>query len=157
MGSQNLLPAPQAPMQQFSPAQFEQFAQQQESVPQFRNDLPPAVAMTATASSLRPGAVAGFSGALGAEPDRGSALLGPAFLAVGAGAMVGGAKAGFFGAAAGALYGGSAINAVRAFRAAKTDRTEAVVSGTFAIVGAGVATWLLWKRSSKASVAKTEG
>ena len=83
-------------------------------------------------------------------------LLGPAVVAVGVGAAVGGAKAGLFGGIAGGLYGGSAVNAYRAFRSAKFDRAEAVIAGTFAIVGAGVATWLLWKKAHKPSAPKGE-
>lgn len=105
---------------------------------------------------LRPGRALGADG-LATTSDAGDrALLGAAFVLVGVGAALGATKGGLFGSIAGALYGGATVNAVRAARVAKTDSKEAMVSGTFAIVGAGVATYLLWKEreSSRGSRSK---
>lgn len=88
------------------------------------------------------------------------ALLGATFVVVGVGSAIGATKGGLFGSIAGGLYGGAAMNAVRAARVAKTDSKEAIVSGTFAILGAGIATYLLWKdrerKSPKASKEQDE-
>ena len=78
-----------------------------------------------------------------------SLTLGMSLVIVGLGSAIGAARGGIFTAIAGGLYGGAAVNAYRAAVIAKEDRQEATVSATFAILGAGVATHLVWKQSQE--------
>jgi hypothetical protein len=78
-----------------------------------------------------------------------SLTLGMSLVIVGLGSAIGAARGGIFTAIAGGLYGGAAVNAYRAAVIAKEDRQEATVSATFAILGAGVATYLVWKQSQE--------
>jgi hypothetical protein len=75
--------------------------------------------------------------------------LGLALLMSGVGSLVGLHYAGLYGGAAGVLYGGATVNAVRAGRnlLAGTPEAdhEAAVSGTYAVLCAGLASWILWK------------
>jgi len=80
----------------------------------------------------------------------GSHMLGFALVAVVAGAGAGWKWGGGpWGALAGALYGGAAVNVVAAGRDAlrgdPASDSEAVARGTFAVVGAGAATYILYK------------
>lgn len=92
---------------------------------------------------------------MGATPAQEYGLAGVALLAVPSATAYGAYKAGPFGAAAGALLAGAAINAFRAVKSvtkgAATDDKEAVLSGTFAVVGTLAAFWLLWKGKQKPS------
>jgi hypothetical protein len=81
-------------------------------------------------------------------------FLGATFLAVGTGAAIGTAYTidgnnGLYGGIAGGLFGGAAINIARAIRAMtkgdKAEDKEAVVAGTYALVGIGIASYILWK------------
>jgi hypothetical protein len=79
--------------------------------------------------------------------------LGLALLLVGVGGAIGVKYGGLFGGSAGAVYGGSAVNAIRAARAVmqgtpEADR-EALVSASYAVVGIGFATWLVWKTGDR--------
>ena len=79
--------------------------------------------------------------------------LGLALLLVSAGTAVGLSYGGMFGGVAGGLYGGSVINAIRAARCvthgtAQSDH-EALVSGTYAVACAGLATYLLYRTRTK--------
>lgn len=148
-------PSPLAPVAA-SPAQGvphpDQFASlvpsREEGGPVLSDDLPPGLLVGAPPAGVAGGR--GRSRSLGmtetdAVADR--ALLGAAFVLVGVGAAVGAVRGGLFGSIAGGLYGGAAVNAVRAAKSAKSDPKEALLSGTFAMIGGGIATWLLWKDS----------
>lgn len=88
-----------------------------------------------------------------AAPESGSHMLGFALLAVSIGTIVGiKYGGGVWGGAAGALAGGSVVNGVRAVRMAVrgdavSDR-EAIISGTYTVIGLGVAGYLLYKTRS---------
>lgn len=89
------------------------------------------------------------SKALGEPPQRTSAMLGLSLLVVGVGVAIGAKYAGLFGGIAGGLYGGASINAMRAVKnltdgQPESDR-EAAISGTYAVLGAGVATYVLYQ------------
>lgn len=96
-----------------------------------------------------------------AAPESGSHMLGFALLAVSIGTIVGiKYGGGVWGGAAGALAGGSVVNGVRAVRMAvrgdaQSDR-EAIISGTYTVLGLGVAGYLLYKTRSdrKAELSK---
>lgn len=149
------LPAQSGPSPEEYQAMEQQVSARREAAAQMplKVDLPPALADAI--GPLNPGPTqyarlaTGDIIPAGETGDR--ALLGAAFVLVGAGAAIGAAKAGLFGSIAGGLYGGAAVNAIRATRTAKVNRQEAVISGTFAIVGAGVATYLLWKSQQSKS------
>jgi hypothetical protein len=109
--------------------------------------------------ALPPAAPAAVSGALGVVPATGPVpaenghTLGLALLLVGIGSAVGVKYGGLFGGAAGAMYGGSAVNAIRAARCViqgtpQADK-EAAVSATYAVLGAAVASYLVWQTSKK--------
>jgi hypothetical protein len=98
---------------------------------------------------VAPGALSGPLPSLGEPPARTSTMLGVALLAVGVGGVVGAKVGGLFGGLAGVLYGGASVNAIRAMRSlvdgsSESDQ-EAAVSGTFAVLGAGVATYVLYR------------
>jgi hypothetical protein len=85
-------------------------------------------------------------------PENGH-TLGLALLLVGVGSAIGVKYGGVFGGVAGAVYGGSTVNAIRAGRAVvqgtpEADK-EAMVSATYAVIGAGFATWLVWKSTQR--------
>jgi len=86
-------------------------------------------------------------------PEENGHTLGLAILLTGIGGAIGGKYAGLFGGAAGALYGGAAMNAIRAGRnivrgTPEADK-EAMVSATWAIISAGVATYIWVKAEGK--------
>jgi len=89
-------------------------------------------------------------GAIPSPVPSGSNMLGLAVVAAVAGAGLGWKYGGGpLGALAGLLYGGAAVNAIAAGRdvlqgSAATDG-EAAVRGTFAVAGAGAATYILYK------------
>jgi hypothetical protein len=85
-------------------------------------------------------------------PENGH-TLGLALLLVGVGSAIGVKYGGVFGGVAGAVYGGSTVNGIRAARAVvqgtpEADK-EAMVSATYAVIGAGFATWLVWKSTQR--------
>ena len=91
---------------------------------------------------------------LGEPPTRTSAALGLSLLLVGVGAAVGAKYRGMFGGIAGGLYGGALINGIRAVRSltdgAPASDSEAAISGTYALLGAGVATYVLYQTRAPA-------
>lgn len=141
---QAVVASPQ-PVPMPTPDQFAALAPtQEEQVAPLKDDLPPGLL------GVAPRVVARRRGAAGLGMDDAQAtadrtLLGAALVLVGVGAAIGASKGTMFTSIAGGLYGGAAVNAWRAVRVAKTDRKEAIVSGTFAIIGGGIATWLLWR------------
>ena len=80
-----------------------------------------------------------------------SHMFGLATLLVGSGAAIGFYYGGAFGGLAGSLFGGAAINAYRAFVFYRTGTpegdSEAKVSGTYAVVAAGLAGYLAYKHA----------
>lgn len=102
--------------------------------------LPPAARRVAMGSATMPG-------------ESGGHMLGFALLAVSIGTIVGiKYGGGVWGGAAGALAGGSVVNGVRAVRMAvrgdaQSDR-EAIISGTYTVIGLGVAGYLIYKTSA---------
>lgn len=80
--------------------------------------------------------------------------LGLALLLTGVGSALGVAYAGIFGGIAGGLAGGSVVNAVRAYRCmvkgTQDDDREAIISGTYSVIGAAAAGYLLYKGRSMA-------
>jgi hypothetical protein len=89
----------------------------------------------------------------GGHHSGGQAHARPSALLVGVGGAIGIKYGGLFGGSAGAIYGGSAVNAIRAARAVmqgtpEADR-EALVSASYAVVGIGFATWLVWKTGDR--------
>lgn len=107
-----------------------------------QDSLPPALHRTFRQLPTSNSGKAGL-GDMGDSVDH--SLLGAAFLIVGVGHLIGGMKGGLLGSLAGGFYGGAAVNAVRAARSYKSQPKEATISGTFAILGAGIGTYLLWK------------
>jgi len=90
---------------------------------------------------------------LGEPPSRASAALGLSLLLVGTGAAIGAKYRGMFGGIAGGLYAGAMVNAIRAVRSltdgqAESDK-EAAISGTYSLLGAGVATYVLYQTREK--------
>ncbi len=90
----------------------------------------------------------------------GSNMLGVSLLLIGAGAAVGGTYGGLIGAGAGMLIAGAAVNAVRAVKnvtqgTPEADR-EAAISGTFAVAGAGLAFYLLYRSRKDAATPNGE-
>lgn len=84
-------------------------------------------------------------------PVENAHMLGLALICTGLGAALGLRYGGLYGSVAGGLYGGATVNAVRAAIAVTkgtpdNDR-EATVSGTYAALGIGIASYLLWKTS----------
>jgi hypothetical protein len=102
-----------------------------------------------------PGAVqpAAAAHGLGAAVPENGHTLGLALLLVGVGSAIGVKYGGLFGGTAGAVYGGSAVNAIRAARSVTLGTPdadkEAMVSATYAVIGASFATWLIWKSSQR--------
>lgn len=95
---------------------------------------------------------AGYGPAMGDDrpvPVENGHTLGLALLMSGVGSLVGLHYGGLYGGAAGVLYGGATVNAVRAGRnlLAGTPEAdhEAAVSGTYAVLCAGLASWILWR------------
>ena len=127
----------------------------QEQRPALNDDLPPALRSAVAASPLRHRGVGGL-GMDEAQAASDRTLLGAALVLVGVGAAIGANKGTMFTAIAGGLYGGAAVNAWRSARVAKTDRKEAIVSGTFAIIGGGIATWLLWRHRESTATKQKE-
>lgn len=82
-----------------------------------------------------------------------SQSLGLTLLAVGLGAAVGVVYGGAMGGVAGGLYGGAIVNGARAINRAmngdQTDDKEALISGTCSVVGAGIATYLVYRIANK--------
>jgi hypothetical protein len=90
-----------------------------------------------------------------AIPPVGGHLLGASTLLVGVGGLLGIRFGGLYGGVAGSLFGGSAVNLYRAITFAthgtpESDR-EAVVSGTYALVTTGVASYVALKIDQKSS------
>jgi hypothetical protein len=109
---------------------------------------PPPPGLMPEGSAIAP--VNGFGANL--VPENGH-TLGLALLLVGVGSAIGVRYGGVFGGVAGAVYGGSTVNAIRAGRAVvqgtpEADK-EAMVSATYAVIGAGFATWLVWKSTQR--------
>ncbi len=95
----------------------------------------------------------GIEPAPAAAPPETSHSLGLALLLVTVGAGVGLKFGGTMGGVAGGLYGGSLVNAIRAARCVThgtgdSDK-EALRSGTWALVGAGLASYLVYLESKK--------
>ncbi len=87
------------------------------------------------------------------HPEISGHTLGLSTLLVGVGGLIGVRLAGIYGGAAGALFGGAAANLYRAISFSthgtpESDR-EAVVSGTYALVTTGVASYVAWKIDEK--------
>lgn len=126
-----------------------------DSPPQQQRQLPPAPGEGPLPWPPPPGAIRGASAGFGmrgmgdAESLEQAHMLGLALIAVGAGAYAGARYAGVFGGIAGSLFGGAAVNAIRAARSVSRGSPdadhEAIVSGTFALAGAGLASYILWK------------
>ncbi len=83
----------------------------------------------------------------------GSNMLGLSLVAIAAGGATGGYFGGMWGALAGILYGGAAVNTLVAgqsvLRGDAASDSEAMKRGTFAVVGAGLATFVLYKTQTK--------
>lgn len=83
-------------------------------------------------------------------PNEAGHMLGLSLVALGAGTYLGYRYGGVFGSLAGALVGGAAINGLRAAlylrRGAPEDKREALVSGSYALVGA-VGAAVLWYKT----------
>lgn len=82
-------------------------------------------------------------------PQENGHSLGLTLLILSIGSAVGVQYGGVWGGVAGALYGGAAVNLIRSARCAthgtpESDK-EAIVSGTYAVVSGGIASYLLWK------------
>jgi hypothetical protein len=85
-----------------------------------------------------------------ATPLENGHTLGLAILASGVGGAVGAKYGGLFGGAAGVLYGGALTNLIRAARSVvrgtpEADK-EAAISATWAVISAGIATYI-WVKS----------
>jgi hypothetical protein len=113
---------------------------------------PSAVAVRYEQGGPLPIGYAGYGPAMGADPPvplENGHTLGLALLLSGVGSLVGLHYGGLYGGAAGVLYGGATVNAVRAGRnlLAGTPEAdhEAAVSGTYAVLCAGLASWILWR------------
>lgn len=126
-----------------------------EHVAPLKDDLPPGLMGAAAMPDARRRGKSGL-GMDEAQATADRTLLGAALVLVGVGAAIGASKGTMFTSIAGGLYGGAVINAWRAARVAKTDRKEAIISGTFAIIGGGIATWLLWRQKESASTKQKE-
>jgi len=127
----------------------------------------PAVERSVENYTLEPGvqiaAQPGFSfgseaAPVAAAPPETSHSLGLALLLVTVGAGVGLKLGGAMGGVAGGLYGGSLVNAIRAARCVThgvpdSDK-EAMRSGTWALVGAGLASYLVYMESKKKKPAR---
>ncbi len=76
-------------------------------------------------------------------------MLGLAFLTVGVGSAIGASYAGAFGGIAGAMAGGAITNGVRAYQygtmGTPEGTQEAIVSGTYSVVGFAASLYLLYK------------
>jgi len=103
------------------------------------------------------------AGAMGAVPPIGArSQLGVALTLVLAGTLVGvSVKRDWRAALAGALAGGACMNGYRAFGSV-TDATpdgdrEAMISGTFALLGGAAAAWIGWKISDKCGATGARG
>lgn len=87
-------------------------------------------------------------GALG-QAEAGNGTLGMTLIAVAGGTLIGWYYGGGYGALAGGLGGGAAVNAVRAFshvqKGLPESDKEAAVSGTYA-VGAGAVAAVIWAK-----------
>lgn len=119
-----------------------------ESVPIQSHDLAPVERVYVPAMGPRPGRQKAF----GLDSQSESSLAGAAILVVGLGGALGASKWGLRGGAAGSLAGGSLVNAYRASKASSAgDTKEALVSLTYAVVGAGVAAWLVLSNKKKES------
>jgi hypothetical protein len=86
--------------------------------------------------------------------DDGGHLLGVSTVLVGVGSMLGIRIGGLYGGVAGALFGGAAVNAYRAVTHALAgtepgDR-EARISGTYAVVAAGLGGYVAYKTPGRA-------
>ncbi len=76
-------------------------------------------------------------------------LLGLSTLILPTGVVIGYRFGGGYGAAAGALFAGAAINVLRATRVMNVDRREAVISGTYAALATGLGAYLAWTASKR--------
>jgi hypothetical protein len=85
----------------------------------------------------------------GDTPVEDGHTLGLAILLTGIGSALGVVYGGVFGGIGGGLVGGSIVNGIRAWRNVKKGTSdgdrEAIVSGTYAVLGAGAAVYLLYK------------
>lgn len=81
-------------------------------------------------------------------------MLGFSTIATGLGMLLGVRLGGGYGAVAGSLFAGSAVNAYRAAIYGKqgtaAGRKEAVISGTYAVIAAGIGGYVLYKFKPKA-------
>lgn len=79
-------------------------------------------------------------------------MLGLSTVLLATGAVVGIRFGGFYGGVAGSLFGGAAMNAIRAYRTSASGtpegKTEALISGTYAVVSACLGGYL-WHVGSK--------
>ena len=125
-------------------------------VMQARPAPPPLAAPLMAPTPAYYGAASGFGAP--EAPTEGAHMLGLSLLLVGIGAAIGVGYGGLFGGVAGSMYGGATVNAIRAtrhvMRGGAGDDREAAVSGTYAVLGAGVASYLVWRlhASAKATV-----
>jgi len=96
------------------------------------------------------------------NPDirNGGHFLGMSTLVVGIAALVGAKYGGWYGGLAGSLFGGGAVNGYRAvtqvMEGTPDGDREATISGTYAVLAAGLAGYVLY-RSSKGGEAKITG
>ena len=86
-------------------------------------------------------------------------MLGLSTVMLATGAVVGIRFGGFYGGVAGSLFGGAAMNAIRAYRTSTSGtpdgKKEALISGTYAIVSAGLGGYLWYIGSKKRAGAAT--
>jgi hypothetical protein len=87
-----------------------------------------------------------YTQAIGQEQPSSKSMLGMALVTVAAGAAIGGRLGGWPGAGAGVLMGGGAVNAVRAFRAYRSDDSrEGHLSSFYALVGLGAGGFVAYR------------
>ena len=84
------------------------------------------------------------------DPHAHAHLFGVSALSTGLGALVGYRRGGLYGSFAGSFFGGALANVVRAWYFGRMNnegaKTEAVISGSYALLSAGVGIWVLTKR-----------
>lgn len=98
-----------------------------------------------------------YTPALGAAPPlENGHTLGFALLATGLGGAFGAVYGGLMGGIAGGMFGGSLVNGFRAYRefvkGTPEGDTEATVSLTYSVIGAGIASYFLYKGRAKPNV-----
>jgi hypothetical protein len=151
--------APSAAAPPMLPANANGTGLRRQDMPPDQRYAPPAhvpPALRGMGADVPPGLMEPLTPAPAPVQDGGGHMLGFALLAVGLGTVVGiKYGGGLYGGAAGGLAGGSLVNGVRAARMAvrgdpHSDR-EAIVSGTYTVLGFGLAGYLLYKARQQPS------